>query len=215
MRRNLFNNTARFFRNSFRGNRSFNTTTTAANKFLIGGIAGILFGSSVLLWKNQNNSVKALENSSAKSAINFEAVRKDIEGLLERPGHDDGSMGPIFVRLAWHASGTYDKATGTGGSNGATMRFAPESEHGANAGLKLAVAALDPIKKKYPGLSYADLWTLAGVVAIEDMGGPTIPWKPGRSDAADGKSCPADGRLPDANKKTRSYKRNLLPNGLQ
>ena len=45
---------------------------------------------------------------------------------------------PHQVRLAWHAAGTYDKATGTGGSNGATMRFAPESEHGANAGLAVA-----------------------------------------------------------------------------
>lgn len=113
------------------------------------------------------------------------------------------------------------QATGTGGSNGATMRYAPESEHGANAGLAVARCAvatpaaapalawqllantpgwssrmrrkvyaralsrsmcspcpslpprslLEPIKAKYPWISYADLWTLAGVVAIESMGG--------------------------------------------
>ena len=52
----------------------------------------------------------------------------------------------VLVRLAWHASGTYDKDTGTGGSNGATMRFAPESNHGANAGLKFARDFLEPVK---------------------------------------------------------------------
>lgn len=52
----------------------------------------------------------------------------------------DGSYGPLLVRLAWHASGTFDAKSGTGGSNGATMRFAPESGHGANAGLKVRYA---------------------------------------------------------------------------
>jgi hypothetical protein len=75
------------------------------------------------------------------------------------------------VRLAWHSSGTYNKADGTGGSNGATMRFKPESEHGANAGLAVARALLEPIKAKFPWISYGDLWTLAGVTAIEAMGG--------------------------------------------
>lgn len=46
--------------------------------------------------------------------------------------YDDGSYGPTLVRLAWHCSGTYDKNTNTGGSNGATMRFAPESNHGVS-----------------------------------------------------------------------------------
>jgi len=68
----------------------------------------------------------------------YAAVRKAIEDVLDVENYDDGSYGPVLVRLAWHASGTYDKATGTGGSNGATMRFAPESEHGANAGLAVA-----------------------------------------------------------------------------
>lgn len=47
----------------------------------------------------------------------------------------DGSLAPVLIRLAWHASGTYDKETKTGGSNYATMRFKPEAEHGANNGL--------------------------------------------------------------------------------
>ena len=68
--------------------------------------------------------------------------------LEEKDDYDDGSYGPVLVRLAWHASGTYDKETKTGGSNGATMRFAPESDHGANAGLKAARDFLDPVKGK-------------------------------------------------------------------
>lgn len=70
----------------------------------------------------------------------------------------DGSYGPVLVRLAWHCSGTYDKETNSGGSNGATMRFAPESNHGANAGLDAARAKLEPIKAKFPQITYSDLW---------------------------------------------------------
>lgn len=54
------------------------------------------------------------------------------------------------MRLAWHASGTYDMSSGTGGSNGATMRFGPEKGDGANAGLDLVMSMLQPIKQKYP-----------------------------------------------------------------
>lgn len=58
---------------------------------------------------------------------------------------------------------------GTGGSNGATMRFSPEASHGANAGLKVARDLLEGVKKEFPEISYADLWSLAGVVAIQEM----------------------------------------------
>lgn len=105
----------------------------------------------------------------------------------------------VIVRLGWHASGTYDKETKTGGSNGATMRFAPESDHGANAGLKTARDLLQQVKDKHPWISYSDLWTLAAVAAIQEMGGPKIPWRPGRQDG-DVAACTPDGRLPDASK---------------
>ena len=72
------------------------------------------------------------------------------ELLLEKDDYDDGSYGPVLVRLAWHCSGTYDKETNTGGSNGATMRFAPEGDHGANAGLKNARDFLEPVKGRHP-----------------------------------------------------------------
>jgi len=98
-------------------------------------------------------------------------------------------------------AGTYDKNSKTGGSNGGTIRFQPESGYGANAGLGLAMAKLEKIKARYPGVSYGDLYTLAGVVAIEEMGGPKVSWRAGRVDATSGAACTADGRLPDASKK--------------
>jgi catalase (peroxidase I) len=134
----------------------------------------------------------------ADSKPNYDAIRKAIADNLDQPGYDDGSIGPVLVRLAWHASGTYDKADGSGGSSGAKMRYEPEAKWGANAGLEHARAFLEPIKEKYPDISYADLWTLAGTVAIEEMGGPKLRWTPGRTDDKDGKLSPADGRLPDA-----------------
>ena len=94
---------------------------------------------------------------------------------------------------------SYDKDTKTGGSNGATMRFAPEGDHGANAGLKAARDFLEPIKSAFPWITYSDLWTLAGVCAIQEMQGPTIPWRPGRQDR-DVSMCTPDGRLPDGSK---------------
>eukprot|EP00894_Picocystis_sp_ML_P001737 jgi/Pico_ML_1/52254/g2985.t2 len=125
----------------------------------------------------------------------LEEVKKMICQVIE----DDPDMGPTLVRLAWHTSGTYDKTTGTGGSNGATMRFTPEADFGANAGLRLARNVLEPIKKAHPQISYADLWTYAGCVAIEEMDGPAITWRPGRVDKGP-ESCPPDGRLPDGEK---------------
>ena len=61
------------------------------------------------------------------------------------------------------ASGTYQKSDNSGGSNGARMRFSPEAKYGSNAGLDIARDALEPIKSKFPELTYADLYTFAGV----------------------------------------------------
>lgn len=78
------------------------------------------------------------------------------------------------------------------------MRFSPEKSWGANAGLGLARDLLEKVKKAHPGISYADLYALAGVVAVKAMGGPSVPFKAGRTDATDGSTSPPDGRLPDA-----------------
>ena len=83
----------------------------------------------------------------APAEKDYQAVYNEIARLLEEyDEYDDGSYAPVLVRLAWHCSGTYDKDTGTGGSNGATMRFDPEASHGANAGLKNARDFLEPVK---------------------------------------------------------------------
>lgn len=109
------------------------------------------------------------------------------------------TTGPILVRLAWHASGTYDKSDGSGGCNGASMRQKPEMDDPENAGLDIARNKLEGIKKKYDKeISYADLWIFASYIAIEAMGGPYIPFSGGRSDEKPAKMCPAHGRLPSA-----------------
>jgi len=94
------------------------------------------------------------------------------------------------------------------------MRFAPEGDHGANAGLLAARDFLEPVKRKchspwwqkipltlvvekFPWISYSDLWILSGVTAIQEMQGPVIPYRPGRQDR-DIAACTPDGRLPDA-----------------
>jgi len=142
----------------------------------------------------------AFSKDAGPQQVDYAAVRKAIADILDKDNYDDGSIGPVLVRLAWHAAGTYDKKSNTGGSDGATMRFVPESGHGANAGLDTARAFLEPIKQKFPQITYADLWSLAGAVAIEEMGGPHIPWRAGRADKSDGTFCTPDGRLPDATK---------------
>lgn len=114
-----------------------------------------------------------------------------------------GNVCPFAVRLAWHASGTFDSSAAEGdaqrgGSDGATMRFEPEITDGANAGLAIMQDLLKDVQKKCPGVSIADLWTLAGTQAIALAGGPEIPFGYGRSDASDSKACPPNGRLPDA-----------------
>ncbi|KDN41964.1 class II peroxidase [Tilletiaria anomala UBC 951] len=181
---------------------------------LFGGLAiAVLAGGAFAFFGDRDDRKNLLDvgRGGAQSAASWpkdglgsqQDYQKVYNAISERleidPKYDDGSYGPVLVRLAWHSSGTYDKHTNTGGSNGATMRFAPESNHGANAGLKAARDFLEPIKQQFPWVTYSDLWTLGGVVAIQELGGPKIPWRPGRSDR-EANFCPPEGRLPDADK---------------
>ncbi|KAL7696489.1 ascorbate-dependent peroxidase [Lotmaria passim] len=125
--------------------------------------------------------------------FDIRALRSDIEDLIS----DNLPLGPSLVRLAWHEAGSYDCQKKDGAPNTASMRFKPECDYGGNKGLHVPRNALEPLKKKYPQISYADLWVLAAYVAIEYMGGPQIPFCWGRVDAKDGSVCGPDGRLPD------------------
>jgi cytochrome c peroxidase len=132
---------------------------------------------------------------SKAAAPDYQKVAKQIDQVIE-----DNNAGPLLVRLAWHAAGTFDKGDfltfPSGGSDGATMRHAAESAHGGNAGLWIARDLLEPVKKNNPNITYADLWSLAGAVAIDTMGGPKVEWRPGRPDYGP-EHCTPDGRLPD------------------
>ncbi|KAF2431832.1 cytochrome c peroxidase [Tothia fuscella] len=173
-----------------------------SNAWIYGLVAAVGAIGGGTYWFTQNPDLFA-EKVKASFVPAFEDYQKVYnaiaKALEEHDEYDDGSYGPVLVRLAWHASGTYDKDTKTGGSNGATMRFAPEGDHGANAGLKAARDFLEPIKEANPWITYSDLWILAGVCAIQEMQGPVIPYRPGRSDR-DLSFCTPDGRLPDASK---------------
>eukprot|EP00238_Polyblepharides_amylifera_P009579 CAMPEP_0196575610 /NCGR_PEP_ID=MMETSP1081-20130531/5048_1 /TAXON_ID=36882 /ORGANISM="Pyramimonas amylifera, Strain CCMP720" /LENGTH=349 /DNA_ID=CAMNT_0041893969 /DNA_START=78 /DNA_END=1124 /DNA_ORIENTATION=+ len=180
---------------------SFSTCSTVApveaasnfSRFNLSGSMAAVGGGMVLGWVGGGAlGGLAVEADAEANSADLSAIRADIDQLVEE-GH-----GPLLVRLAWHAAGSYDKSSNSGGSNGASMRFSPESDIGANAGLGLARDLLEPIKSRHQDISYADLWTLAGCVSIESMGGPSIPWRQGRVDAEDGSSCPPDGRLPGA-----------------
>merc|ERR1712151_749665 len=105
---------------------------------------------------------------------------------------DEQNCAPIFVRLAWHDSGTYHKEITSfpecGGANGSIIHQ-PEIDRGANNGLTKAVRFLAPFKEKYPAVSWADLIQMASACAIQVAGGPVIPMKYGRKDVADGTGC--------------------------
>jgi cytochrome c peroxidase len=142
----------------------------------------------------------------SKKPVDLDKVRASIVELIEtdEEKRDDGtSLRGTFIRLAWHCCGSYSKEDGKGGSNGAKMRFDPEASWGNNAGLNVARTALEPIKAKFPDISYADLYTFAGVVAVEEAGGPTIPFRLGRTDEASGETSPLQDRLPNADTGSR------------
>ncbi|KAF9353993.1 heme peroxidase [Mortierella sp. AD094] len=151
----------------------------------------------------------ATSGGEEKQPLDYQKVYNAIAELLEDDNYDDGSYAPVFLRLAWHASGTYDKNANNGGSSLATMRFKPEAGTGANAGLGIARERLNRIKDKFPDISYGDLWTLAGVCAVQEMGGPIIKWRSGRVDGKE-EDCPPDGRLPDAHRPDPQHSRDIF-----
>lgn len=179
------------------GARAARPPPPASRRGALGGLAGLAAGFGLGLAGAETLAAPAPARA-AGPGVPWPQVRADIATLMKA----DPDKGPTLVRLAWHSSGTYDRMTRTGGSRGGTIRFEEELAHGANAGLNEATAWLEPVFEKYAaqGLQHADLYTLAGATAIEEMGGPAIKWRAGRSDAPDASAVPPEGRLPDADK---------------
>ena len=116
-------------------------------------------------------------SSTAVAADTLTGAQSMIDTIL-----DEKNCGPVMVRLAWHDSGTYDvnlkdEPWPKAGGAIASIRFKPEIQHGANAGLANAVALLEPVKAAFPDMSYADIFQMASARAIALAGGPEIDMK--------------------------------------
>lgn len=147
-------------------------------------------------------TVKVASVPRGKTFNDYQQLYNDIAIKMKREDHVDQNSGRygLLTRLAWHASGTYSKKTNTGGSYSGSMIYTPESSDVENSGLEVGRDFLVEFKYKYPWISRGDLWTLGGVVAIQESGGPKIQWRPGRVDSSDINQVPKNGLLPDPSK---------------
>jgi catalase-peroxidase len=151
-------------------------------------------------WPNQLN-LKILHQHSSLSdpmdegfnyaeafkALDFAAVKRDLTALMTDSQDwwpaDFGHYGPLFVRMAWHAAGTYRTGDGRGGAGSGQQRFAPLNSWPDNVSLDKARRLLWPIKQKYGrNISWADLIVLTGNVALESMDFKTFGYSGGRAD---------------------------------
>ena len=123
----------------------------------------------------------------AFKGLDYKALKQDLHDLMTDSQDwwpaDYGHYGPFFIRMTWHAAGTYRTGDGRGGGGTGAQRFAPLNSWPDNGNLDKARRLLWPVKQKYGNaISWADLLILAGNVAIESMGGKTFGFGGGRAD---------------------------------
>ncbi|MDI9335553.1 MAG: catalase/peroxidase HPI [Gammaproteobacteria bacterium] len=135
----------------------------------------------------KSNPLGDFNYRTAVKTLDIVALKADIKAVLRNSQDwwpaDYGHYGPFFIRMTWHAAGTYRVGDGRGGAGTGAQRFAPLNSWPDNGNLDKARRLLWPIKQKYGNkLSWADLIVMAGNVAIEDMGGPNHGTVLGRED---------------------------------
>ncbi len=152
-------------------------------------------------WWPEQLSLKALHRNSSLSnpmgedfdygtaveSLDVDALKRDIEAVMTTSQDwwpaDYGHYGPLFIRMTWHAAGTYRISDGRGGGGSGYQRFAPLNSWPDNANLDKARRLLWPVKQKYGrNLSWADLLIFAGNCALESMGFQTFGFAFGRPD---------------------------------
>ncbi len=126
--------------------------------------------------------------AEAFESLDLASVKRDLRALMTDSKDwwpaDFGQYGPLFVRMAWHGAGTYRVGDGRGGAGSGQQRFAPVNSWPDNVSLDKARRLLWPVKQKYGrNISWADLFILAGNVALESMGFKTFGYGGGREDA--------------------------------
>lgn len=136
---------------------------------------------------SKSNPLGDFNYREAVKKLDIKAVKADIKAVLRNSQDwwpaDYGHYGPFFIRMTWHAAGTYRVGDGRGGAGSGSQRYAPLNAWPDNGNLDKARRLLWPIKQKYGNrLSWADLIVMAGNVAIEDMGGPNHGTALGRED---------------------------------
>ena len=130
---------------------------------------------------------EAFDYAAAFKSLDLSAIKQDIFALMTESQDwwpaDYGHYGPLFIRMAWHAAGTYRIGDGRGGAGAGSQRFSPLNSWPDNGNLDKARQLLWPVKQKYgQKISWADLMILAGNCALESMGFETAGFAGGRED---------------------------------